>query len=138
VRPATEGTRRLGVACAIAFAASSAFPIVASLMTVSEMPRLLGIADVAIAAVLVAIALTTQSRGTALVRDDHRQTAYVVIRAGSAAALVLLALFLIGRPQIKWDVLVVGLVWRGWLLVHVLPALAAALRSPSNVRKRAS
>jgi hypothetical protein len=92
----------------------------------------------AIAAVLVAIALAMQGRATALVRDDDRQTAYVVIRAGSAAALVLLALFLIGRPQIKWDVLVVGLVWRGWLLVHVLPALVAALRSPSNVRKRAS
>jgi hypothetical protein len=45
---------------------------------------------------------------------------------------VLLALFLIGRPHIKWDVLVVGLVWRGWLFVQVLPALVAALRLPSN------
>jgi len=136
VRSATEGTRRLGVATAIAFVVSTAFPVVASLMNVAEVPRALGIADVAIAAVLVAIALAMQGRATALVRDDDRQTAYVVIRAGSAAALVLLALFLIGRPPIKWDVLVVGLVWRGWLFVYVLPALVAALRTPSNVRER--
>jgi hypothetical protein len=111
---------------------STAFPVVASLMNVTEMPRVLGIADVVMAAVLVATALAMQGRATALVRDVDRRTAYVVIRAGSAAALVLLALFLIGRPHIKWDVLVVGLVWRGWLFVQVLPALVAALRSPSN------
>jgi hypothetical protein len=132
VRSATEGTRRLGLACALAFAVSTAFPVVASLMNVTEMPRVLGIADVVMAAVLVATALAMQGRATALVRDVDRRTAYVVIRAGSVAALVLLALFLIGRPHIKWDVLVVGLVWRGWLFVQVLPALVAALRSPSN------
>jgi hypothetical protein len=65
---------------------SSAFPVVASLMNVAEMPRVLGIADVVMAAVLVATALAMQGRATALVRDVDRRTAYVVIRAGSAAA----------------------------------------------------
>jgi hypothetical protein len=113
---------------------SSAFPCVASVINVAEMPRLLGLADVVMAAVLVATAVTMQARITPLVRDADRRTAYVVIRAGSAGALVLLALFLIGHPPIKWDVLVAGLVWRGWLFVQVLPALVAALRLPSEVR----
>ena len=69
MRPATEGTRRLGLACALAFAVSTAFPVVASLMNVAEMPRVLGIADVVMAAVLVATALAMQGRATALVRD---------------------------------------------------------------------
>jgi hypothetical protein len=123
----------VGLVCALAFALSSAFPVVASLLNVAEMPRVLGIADVLMAVVLVATALTTEARARALVRDTDRRTAYMVIRAGSGAALVLLARFLIGRPHIKWDVLVAGLVWRGWLFVQVLPALVAALRSPSNV-----
>ena len=102
-------------------------------MTVAEMPRLLGIADVVMAGVLVATALMVQARATAFVRDVDQRTAYLVIRTGSAGALALLALFLVGRPHINWNVLVVGLVWRAWLFVHVLPALIAALRSPSNV-----
>ena len=138
MQPAPQGTRRLGVACAIAFAVSTAFPVVASLMNVADVPRMLGVADVVIAAVLVASALAVQGRATALVRDADRQSAYVVIRAGSAGALALLAVFLIGHPHIKWEVLVVGLVWRGWLFVQVLPALLAALRAPSNVRDGAN
>ena len=138
MQPATEGTRRLGLVCALAFAVSSAFPVVASLMNIAEMPRVLGIADVLMAVVLVAIALMTEGRARALVRDPDRRTAYMVIRTGSAAALLLLALFLIGRPHIKWEVLVVGLVWRSWLFVQVLPALIAALRARSNARDGAN
>jgi phosphosulfolactate phosphohydrolase-like enzyme len=59
----------LGLACALTFAVSTAFPVVASLMNVAEMPRVLGIVDVVRAAVLVATALAMQGRAAALVRD---------------------------------------------------------------------
>ena len=124
--------------CALAFAVSTAFPLTASVLSLAEMPRVLGIADVVMALVLVVTALMVHSRTGALVRDADREASYVVIRKGSVVALVLLAVFLYGRPHINWDVLVVGLVWRGWLFVHVLPALIAALRSPSNIRAGAN
>jgi hypothetical protein len=69
-------------------------------------------------------------RARRAVTDAHR------LMAGRATQgvigvipLLLAAYFLLGR-RLDWTVLVIGLAWRGWLLLHSLPALAAALSAP--------
>ena len=40
----------------------------------------------------------------------------------------LLIVFFIAGDRIEWRVLVIGLAWRGWLLLYTLPYLISAVR----------
>ena len=110
------------------FAGSSLFPAVAGVLNLADPPLILGVADIVVAAMLVTAAILVDGRTRAFVDNRHRAAAYGVSRKAAAGVLVLLALFLLGRPRIRWDVLVTGLAWRGWLLLYVLPGLLALRR----------
>ena len=60
-----------------------------------------------------------------------RNTSYTVYRSLGSVPLVLFVGFLLVGDRLDWDVLLVGLGWRAWLLISVFPArLALWTRSP--------
>jgi hypothetical protein len=119
--------RSLGRACVVLFALSTAFPVVAGVLYTGRPPRWLGIADVAVAALLFIAAAALASRGRGAVTDAHRLAALRAAHRVAAIIPALLAAYFVSGPRVDWAVLVVGLAWRGWLLLYTLPVLAASL-----------
>lgn len=117
----------LGRACVLLFALSTAFPIVAGVLNMPSPPRWLGVVDVAVAALLVGFCWVLSSRTQRYVTDRHRLAAQRLSQPVAAVVPLLLAAYFLVGPRVNWTVLVIGLAWRGWLLLHTLPALAAAL-----------
>jgi hypothetical protein len=109
------------------FALSTAFPVVAGVLNMPQPPRWLGTADVVVAAVLFVVAATVATRTRRVVTDSHRLVAFRNSQSIIGAIPLLLAAYFIAGPRVNWTVLVVGLAWRGWLLLYTLPFLAAAL-----------
>ena len=126
--------RALARTCVGLFAFSTAFPVVASVLNTPQPPRWLGIADVAVAAILFVVAATVATRARSALADSHRLAALRISQSVIALIPVLLVAYYIAGSRVNWSVLVVGLAWRGWLLLYTLPFLAAALlagRPPS-------
>jgi hypothetical protein len=106
------------------FAVSLAFPVIASLGSGGFYGPWFGIADVAIAVVLIGFTLVSgvfATRPTA----NSALTSLFVLRTGSNIALVLLVVFLLFHEIVRWNILLPGLAWRMWLFVQVLPGLVA-------------
>jgi hypothetical protein len=118
---------RLARACIALFALSTAFPIAAALIDESRRPSSLGDADIVLAAITFLSAAVVATRGRALVTDRHRVAAYHTSQVVFATVPLLLAVFFIVGERVDWDVLVIGLAWRGWLLLYTLPFLVALL-----------
>jgi hypothetical protein len=118
---------RLGRACVGLFALSTAFPITASLLGDNRTPPWLGTMDVAFAAILFVSAVMVAVRARTLVTDRHRVAAFHTSQVVFATVPLLLAVFFLAGERVDWDVLVIGLAWRGWLLLYTLPFLIAAL-----------
>ena len=112
--------------CLALFAFSTLFPIVAGLWNVTPPPRWLGAADVVVAVLLLASAFTVSSRAKVAVTDVHRVAALRFSQFVLGVIPLLLALFFLLGDRIGWTVLVIGLAWRAWLLLYVLPSLIAA------------
>ena len=110
------------------FVLSTLFPVVAGVWNVPQPPRWLGVADVAVAALLLLSAFALVSRAKAAVRDPHRVAALRISQLALNAIPLLLGLFFVVGDRIGWTVLVIGLAWRAWLLLYVLPYLVAAWR----------
>jgi hypothetical protein len=121
------GAGSLGRACVALFVVSTLFPIAASLRVGRPPLRWLGIADVVIAACLVVVAMLVAARTRSSVLDRHRLTAYRIGQAVIGVSPILLATFLVVGQRLDWTVLVVGLAWRGWLLLYSLPFIVSAL-----------
>jgi hypothetical protein len=121
------GSRRLGYVCLVLFVGSGIFPIAAGVLAVDVVPRWIGIADVATAGALFAAAIAVITRSGKSVTDEDKVTALKALQRLSLAVPALLVLFLVWGGGIRWDVMIVGLAWRVWLLVQILPALVAAL-----------
>jgi hypothetical protein len=119
--------RRLGQICTGLFAVSSLFPITASLYP-PDAPSWMGLADVACAAVLLIVTIRVAKRVQKHITDDDRLAAFRASQLIVSAIPVLLLLFFVAGNRIKWDVLVIGLAWRTWLLLYTLPSLIAAYR----------
>ena len=119
--------RSLGRICIGLFVLSTAFPVVAGLMGQSDRPRWLGITDVLVAAVTFASAALVASRARAIAEDRHRAHAFRFTQGILASIPILLAAFLVLHERVDWTVLVIGLAWRGWLIIYTLPFLLAAL-----------
>jgi hypothetical protein len=113
--------------CVGLFALSSAFPIAAALLGESRRPVWLGTADVAIAATLFVSAVMVAARARTHVTDRHRIAAFQTSQVVFAAVPLLLAAFFVVGGRVDWTVLVIGLAWRGWLLLYTLPFLIALL-----------
>jgi hypothetical protein len=121
--PTPDSTRSLGRVCVLLFALSTAFPVVAGVRNLDTLSRWLGLADVGVAALLLTAAFTVASRARSQVTDGDRLMAFRVSQGLFWVIPVLLIGFFIAPERIDWDVLTVGLAWRGWLLLHTLPYL---------------
>jgi hypothetical protein len=114
---------RLARITAWLFAVSSLFPLVAAWLP-GRPPRWLGIADVVAAALLAAAALTLASRDGGAVSDADIASGYRLVRVVAYVIPCLLVLFFAAGARVNWQVLVIGLAWRAFLLVMVAPHLA--------------
>src|SRR6185503_6512949 len=116
------GTRQCGRFCIALFVLSPCFPVTASIYH-GDVSRWLAFADVTLAVVLlstvIALCIQTQARVT----NEDRLKAWQISQTLISAIPALLVLFFINDRPIAWDVLVIGLAWRGWLLLYSLPYL---------------
>jgi hypothetical protein len=83
----------------------------------------MGLADVGVAALLVTVAITVAGRARNHVSENDRLIAFRVSQSLFSVIPILLICFFIAGDRINWQVLIVGLAWRGWLLLHTLPYL---------------
>ena len=113
--------------CVSLFALSSAFPITAALLGDRRRPPWLGVADVAVAGIMFVSAVMVAARARTLVTDRHRVAAFHTSQVVFASVPLLLAAFFVVGGRVDWVVLVIGLAWRGWLLLYTLPSLIALL-----------
>lgn len=120
-------TRALGWALIEVGTVSTAFPIIASLLSADQLPSIVGLVDVALGGVFVLLAFWVDARARPLVTEAHRLKAFRIVRTGSAALLVLLAMYFVSPASVSWTVLLVGLAWRAWLGIWVLPSVLAAI-----------
>jgi hypothetical protein len=111
----------------VLFGISTAFPIMAALLP-TPAPTALGLADVGLALLVVVLGFALDARWRPKVTDRERGAAWQVVRIGAIAILMLLALFFLAPSAVRWEILLVGLAWRTWLLVTILPSLVAALQ----------
>ena len=115
--------RRLAITTGIVFFISLAFPLIAGLSNITvASPRLWGVLDVAIAAVLATLVIVTIVRFDRVVTDDVRLSAYHVYRLLTNVVIVLLVVFFLAGDRVKWNILLPGLAWRAWFLFYGLPA----------------
>jgi hypothetical protein len=112
-------------ATAALFGVSTAFPVAAGLLGATEAPTWMGIADVMIAVLLIVAGLAVVAKGPKTFDPATTAMAFRVLRAASGVFLLLLVLFFVARDAINWPVLLIGLAWRAWLFVLVLPAWIA-------------
>jgi hypothetical protein len=125
-----NGRRKRAIAVfGAAFALSTAIPILAS-VSAGRPPLWAGLIDVALAFGIVAGGLFLLARAKGPFDDRTIRTTYRIFRGLASVPLVLLALFFVAGGAVQWDVLLVGLAWRAWLLVQVLPAVVAGWRPP--------
>jgi len=117
--------RSLARLFAALFAVSTAMPVIGGFIDADRHPWL-GPTDVALAALWFGTAMMLVRRFGARIGPEDRQFGYRISRMAATAALLLLPAFLIFHDAIHWDVLVVGLAWRAWLLVTAAPAFHAA------------
>jgi hypothetical protein len=99
------------------------FPMVAAWLPPGP-PRWLGIADVVVATLLAAAALTLAGRDGAAVSESDIASGYRLVRVVAYVIPCLLVLFFAAGARVNWQVLVIGLAWRVFLLVMVAPHLA--------------
>jgi hypothetical protein len=113
--------RRLRRITAVLFVVSSLFPVVAGLLP-ADPPRWLGVADVIVAALLAAAALTLAGR-TGPMSEADLASGFRLVRFVAYGIPCLLVLFFLAGSRVNWQVMVIGLAWRAFLLVMVSPAL---------------
>jgi len=112
----------------ILFVVSTAFPVVASLMPAEALTRTMGVLDVAVAFVLLAVGIYIVSV-SAPVTPAVNARAVAWYRVSATVPLVLLAAFFTTASRVEWPVLLVGLAWRAWLFYYTLPGALAFLQS---------
>ena len=134
-RNSTRQGRYLALITAVAFVVSLVFPIAAGLVQNSAaLPGWWGIADVAFAFILAALAITVAARFDRRKTPEIERTSYRVFRIVVNLILVLLVIFLVGGDRIRWTIFLPGIAWRGWLFLYAFPAWLTALRSTSTER----
>lgn len=116
---------RLRAVAAGLFVVSTAFPIAASLLPAAAITRAIGLADVAIAALLLAAGFVVVAKAPKTFDAPTTDLAVRVLRAASSVFLVLLVVFFVAGGAVDWTVLLIGLAWRAWLFTLVLPAWIA-------------
>jgi hypothetical protein len=119
---------RVALAYVVLFIVSTAFPVAASLMPEDAVSHVMGVLDVTVAFVLVATGITIVARTPPAAPEIDRRAVGWYRHAGSVPIVLLITFFLAGS-HVRWDILLIGLAWRAWLLLYTLPAALALLRS---------
>ena len=113
--------RRLVILGSILVSVSLIFPVVASLVQQTSMPSWIGVLDVILAFTVVLMMITIAAISRGRIDTLIEQVSYRVYRRLVNIPLVLIVLFFVIGDLIKWDVLLIGLAWRLWLLLYILP-----------------
>jgi len=123
-----DSQKKLSYAFIILFTISTFFPIVASVVNRKGISIFAGISDVGIALgcfVLYAL-LTVKIKKV----DGAEGKSRKIMQYAAASPLILICIFFIG-VDIRWDILLLGLGWRFWLLIMAIPLLVAGV-GPGN------
>ena len=102
---------------------STLIPIGAA-ATPGDPPFIAGVIDVALAVLLFVLLMLLYKRRHTVSRDA-RAKSYEICQWLAALPLLLLPIYLSGA-HLKWDVLLIGLAWRSWYFVTILPYLVIA------------
>jgi hypothetical protein len=70
------------------------------------------------------------------ITDADQIRAFGISQIVSGVIPLLLIVFFVFGDRIDWRVLVIGLAWRGWLLLYTLPYLISATSSSSSGASR--
>ena len=123
-----RSARSFAIAIAVVFCISTMFPVVAALYgDASPLPRIVGVMDIVVAFILVAMVMVLWARAQSKVTKDAEAAAYRAYRVLIHVIIVLLLLFFLFGGRIAWTIGLVGLAWRAWLLFYTLPAWYTAL-----------
>jgi hypothetical protein len=126
-----RSSRSLAIATAAVFWVSTIFPVVAALYgDARSLPRIVGVIDVILAFALVGMVMVLYARTKGKVTRDAEEAAYRAYRVLTHAIVVLLLVFFLFGDRIAWNIGLVGIAWRAWLLFYTLPAWYAALNQP--------
>lgn len=106
---------------ALLFLVSSCFPIVASVLPADQHPGWLGPLDVATAGLLMLISLGPLRTASGEIQPEIVRGSYAFYRRAANILLLLLVLFFLLADRVHWDVLLIGLAWRAWLLLYAFP-----------------
>jgi hypothetical protein len=112
-------TWRLTTFC-VFFTVSLAIPIAAAITNISSSK--VGYMDIVIALVLISFALIIHMKRSAHKQKGSRKFIITLYKALLSIPILLLILFLMNLP-LRWDVLLMGLAWRFWLLSLILEDL---------------
>src|SRR5215210_5960386 len=115
----------------------SCFPMVASVLPADQHPGWLGPLDVATAGLLMLISLGPLRTGSGEIQPEIVRGSYVFYRRAANTFLLLLALFFLLADRVHWDVLLIGLAWRAWLLLYAFPFWLQGWRGSSRPRNAA-
>jgi hypothetical protein len=106
---------------ALLFIVSTAFPISASLISVSSRPRWMGVADVIIAFTWVFVVFGIETLTHEKPSDEIRKKSFTVYRAISILPLMLIVIYFLSGDRVDWEILLIGLGWRSWLAIFAFP-----------------
>jgi hypothetical protein len=124
-----RSVRFLAIATAIVFCVSTIFPIVAALSRAAgALPRIVGVMDGVLAFILVGMAMLLWARTRGRITNEAEASAYRGYRVLMHVIIALLVVFFLFGDRIAWNIGLVGIAWRSWLLLYTLPAWYAALR----------
>jgi hypothetical protein len=117
--------------CTGLFAVSILFPITASFMPQNALPTWVGLTDVMLALVIIAlmVGVTIKTRGE--FNSAIKERSFDIYRLLAAFPLLLLAIFFLFGDRIHWEILLPGLAWRTWVFVYSTPSILA-LRSEKS------
>ena len=111
------------------FVVSTVFPIAASLLAEEQVGRLMGGADVAIAAALLGCAASITRRASGVDSSGLVRTIAGFQQHLWSVPLALLVLFFLEGDRVRWKILLPGLAWRLWLLAYVFPSALGVWKS---------
>jgi hypothetical protein len=113
--------QQLSVATVVCLFLSTLVPIWASL-TPGEPHPAAAVIDGVLVVLLVGLLCVLYVRNRTAVTRDDRANSFDICRWIASVPLLLFVIYALG-VKLKWDVLLIGLGWRTWYLVTVLPFL---------------
>ena len=107
------------------------FPLVAGVVDFSIVPSWMGLLDVAFAAAYAGLGLFLLIRAGTNIAQPAIVDSYRIVQIGAFGIIILLVAFFLGATP-RWEVLLIGLGWRAWLAITVLPGVLSLWRADAG------